>query len=139
MLSSMLAGVVALILLLVISLYQNMQTHDNMMDEIADLILISDISSHVGNELDDLSEQFDIKYELKLDELILIESQDLAFSQIGSKVFFQNDHFGFVWLEGRLFRYYSEQSDQQILTMLQPMSARVDQLFKSLLGYGGVL
>ncbi|WP_322840158.1 HAMP domain-containing sensor histidine kinase [Acinetobacter sp. Ver3] len=139
MLSSMLAGVVALILLLVISLYQNMQTHDNMMDEIADLILVSDISSHVGNELDDLSEQFDIKYELKLDELILIESQDLAFNQIGSKVFFQNDHFGFVWLEGRLFRYYSEQSDQQILTMLQPMSARVDQLFKSLLGYGGVL
>ena len=138
-LSSMVAGLVALILLIVISLYQNMSMQDNIMDEISDLLLVSDISQQVGSELDELSEEFSIEYVLKLDRLVLVESGSSVLHADQHPVFFKHGKFGFIWFEGALYRHYLEHSNGQVLSMIQPMSIRVEQLLKSLIGYSGIL
>ena len=54
-LSSVLAGGLALILLLAVASYQTMQVHDEIMDEIADMLLRADLRDHAGNQVDELS------------------------------------------------------------------------------------
>ena len=46
MLSSIAAGVVALLLLLAFSIYQTMRTQDNIMDEISDMLMVSDLTGN---------------------------------------------------------------------------------------------
>lgn len=64
MLSSVVAGLVAFILLIGLSIYQTMQVQDEIMDEIADMLMISDLSTTSGSQIDELSEEFDIQYQL---------------------------------------------------------------------------
>lgn len=64
MLSSIVAGLFALLLLIALSIYHNMDVQDQIMDEISDMLLISDLSTTSGFQLDELSDEFDIQYQL---------------------------------------------------------------------------
>lgn len=63
MLGSILAGLLAFLLLISIAVYHAMQVHDEIMDELADTLLVSDLSANSG-QLDELSNEFDIQYQL---------------------------------------------------------------------------
>ena len=54
--SSMVAGVLALLLFGGVSLYQTMQVQDQLMNEIADMLLISDVTTSSGQQVDELSD-----------------------------------------------------------------------------------
>ena len=73
---SIFAGLIAFILLLGISIYQTMSVQDELMDEISDMLLIADISSVSGSQLDELSEEFEIQYQLNYNNQILTHSED---------------------------------------------------------------
>ena len=60
LLSSIVAGCIALLLFVLISIYQTMQVQDEIMDEISDMLLIADLSKTSGHQIDELSDQFDI-------------------------------------------------------------------------------
>ena len=74
--SSIVAGLVSLVMLLGISVYQTMHLQDEIMDEISDMLLISDITKSTGPEIDELSNQFDIHYRLVYEGQTLTQSED---------------------------------------------------------------
>ena len=144
MFSSMLAGLIALALLIGLSFYQTMQLHDQMMDEISEILLSSDISvgqrQASGADLDELSEQFDIDYQLKLPHQLLTETDHFeSYAGQAETVLYDHEQFALVWLDGQLLRRYQALEDDQTLTMYQPMLARFQELAMSSLGYLGIL
>ena len=56
LLSSIVAGCIALLLFVLISIYQTMQVQDEIMDEISDMLLIADLSKTSGHQIDELSD-----------------------------------------------------------------------------------
>ncbi len=62
--SSVVVGLLALGLLTIFSIYHNMSVQDQIMDEISDTLLVSDLSNHPMKQFDELSDEFDIQYEL---------------------------------------------------------------------------
>ncbi|MBU3846621.1 MAG: HAMP domain-containing histidine kinase [Candidatus Acinetobacter avistercoris] len=140
MLSSITAGIIALLLLVGISIYQTMQMQDEIMDEVSNLLLSSDISSHSGIQLDELSEEFDIQYQLKLGQQLLTETTDFdSFSAAQETVFLIDEHFSVAWNGKQLLRRFYVVDDQQRLTMYQPLSVRFQELANSSLGYFAAL
>lgn len=140
MLSSIAAGIIALFLLVGISIYQTMQMQDEIMDEVSNLLLSSDISSHSGIQLDELSEEFDIQYQLKLGQQLLTETTDFdSFSATQETIFLEDEHFSLVWNGKQLLRRFYVVDGQQILTMYQPLSVRFKELANSSLGYFAAL
>lgn len=136
MLSSIAAGIIALLLLIGFSIYQTMQMQDEIMDEVSNLLLSSDISAHSGIQLDELSEEFDIQYQLKLGQQLLTETID--FDSLGATketIFLEDEHFSLVWNGKQLLRRFYALDGQQSLTMYQPMSVRFQELAHSSLGY----
>src|SRR5690606_16529475 len=81
MLSSIVAGIFALILLVSLSIYHNMNVQDEIMDEVADMLLISDLSATSGFQLDELSDEFDIQYRLMNGEMMLTQSPEFDLQQ----------------------------------------------------------
>jgi len=75
MYSSILAGCLAWLLLLGISGYQSMQIHDELMEDIAELLL-GDVTQSQGHNVDDISEEFEIQYRLWLDQDQLTTSEN---------------------------------------------------------------
>lgn len=75
LISSVIAASVALLLFVVISVYQTMQMQDEIMDEISDMLLIADLTSTSGQQIDELSDQFDIQYRLSYQQQILTQSE----------------------------------------------------------------
>lgn len=136
MLSSITAGIIALMLLIGISIYQTMQMQDEIMDEVSNLLLSSDISSHSGIQLDELSEEFDIQYQLKLGQQLLTETTDFdSFNAAQDTVFLEDEHFSVAWNGKQLLRRFYVVDGQQRLTMYQPLSVRFQELANSSLGY----
>lgn len=148
MLSSIAAGVVALLLLLAFSIYQTMRTQDNIMDEISDMLMVSDLTVHAGRQLDELSDEFDIAYQLKFGQQILTESQDYPLhsalrqsttqhvlpEQIDAELPPQHDgHFSYLWHDQQLWRsYFHDDVARQLQVQLyQPMSERFNGFFYS--------
>lgn len=139
-LSSVFAGLLAMLLLVGILVYQNMQTHDNIMDEVADLLLVSDLSSSMGTELDDLSEEFDIQYSLFLNDMLLVESEErFIFPGQENWVLYEHGRYSFFWFDGHLYRGYQEENEGLRVQMYQPLQVRLDSLAESLLGYSLIL
>ena len=69
LISSVIAASVALLLFVVISIYQTMQVQDEIMDEISDMLLIADLTSTSGQQIDELSDQFDKELQPMLGQL----------------------------------------------------------------------
>lgn len=140
--SSILTGLLALLLFVLISLYQTMQVQDQIMDEIADMLLISDITTHSGQQVDELSDEFDIQYQLKDQQQILTESKEFPLEQQTSKLQTQaSNGYRYIWQDQQLWRMYSAEDAElkMSVTMLQPVGERFKELAQNVMGYSLVL
>ncbi|WP_445346611.1 sensor histidine kinase [Acinetobacter bohemicus] len=140
--SSILTGLLALLLFVLISLYQTMQVQDQIMDEIADMLLIADITTHSGQQVDELSDEFDIQYQLKDQQHILTESKEFPLEQKNSKLQTQvSNGYRYIWKDQQLWRMYSAEDAElnMSVTMLQPVGERFKELTQNVMGYSLVL
>lgn len=140
--SSILTGLLALLLFVLISLYQTMQVQDQIMDEIADMLLIADITTHSGQQVDELSDEFDIQYQLKDQQHILTESKEFPLEQQNSKLQTQaSNGYRYIWQDRQLWRMYSTEDAElkMSVTMLQPVGERFKELAQNVMGYSLVL
>ncbi|MCG2609247.1 HAMP domain-containing histidine kinase [Acinetobacter sp. SM34] len=140
--SSMLAGVLALLLFTGISLYQTMQLQDQIMDEIADMLLISDVSTSSGQQVDELSDEFEIQYQLKDQKQVLSESENFHLDHLSST--FKNnadEGYDLIWHDQQLWRIYTSQNTElnTSVLLLQPMGERFKALAQNVMGYGLIL
>ncbi|MCH7378272.1 MULTISPECIES: HAMP domain-containing sensor histidine kinase [Acinetobacter] len=142
LISSVVAGCVALLLFAVISAYQTMQVQDEIMDEISDMLLIADLTSPSGQQIDELSDQFDIQYRLSNQQQVLTQSEGFHLDQqYYSLIEAAHGDYGLIWQKGQLWRSYAgedENSHMQVL-ILQPLEERFQDLLHNFVGYALVL
>ncbi|MEA1228506.1 ATP-binding protein [Acinetobacter sp. IRS14] len=137
--SSVVVGLVALSLLTIFSVYHNMSVQDEIMDEISDTLLVSDLSKHSMKQFDQLSDEFDIQYELLSSGQLLTHShsyQHELFEQ--GKL---SEGFSYFWFDGQLWRSLAaQQEDSQLeVEVFQPMNTRIEEVLKALAGYSGLM
>lgn len=140
--SSMVAGMLALLLFVAISLYQTMQVQDQLMDEVSDMLLISDVTRAAGQQVDELSDEFDIQYLLKDQHQVLTQSKDFYIEK-HSKAFDDNwiPGYHFIWQDQQLWRtYVAEDSELKMsVWVMQPIGQRFKELAQNMLLYGVIL
>ncbi|WP_180048424.1 MULTISPECIES: HAMP domain-containing sensor histidine kinase [unclassified Acinetobacter] len=136
-LSSMIAGLLALVLLFAVSIYQTMQLQDEIMDEAADMLLLQDISSGAGEQVDELTEQFKMHYQLRLGQQTLTETEDFPLAP--ATITQQEEGFSFVWANQRLWRVYVASDDDLSVLMTQKMNVRFQEIWATGLGYAAIL
>ncbi|WP_216937054.1 MULTISPECIES: HAMP domain-containing sensor histidine kinase [unclassified Acinetobacter] len=134
--SSIVAGVLAWLLLLGVSSYQANQLHDELMEQISELLL-GDITQAKDTQVDELSEQFDIQYALLLDEQVLTTSVDDEL--INAIPMTQNNGFQFAYENGRFIRILNAEDDGLKVKIVQPLSVRFNELWQTTLGFAGIL
>ena len=130
-------GSLALLIFVIVSVYQTMHVQDEIMDEISDMLLLSDLTTSSGKQIDELSEQFDIQYRLKNSQLVLTQSED--FPLVQEPRIFPNDHhqYGFFWQNHQLWRSYVAKDHQANMNVLviQPLEERFEELLHSFAAY----
>ncbi|WP_284074195.1 ATP-binding protein [Acinetobacter nosocomialis] len=137
--SSIVVGLLALSLLTIFSIYHNISVQDEIMDEISDTLLVSDLSKHSMRQFDELSDEFDIQYEL------LNSGQLLTHSHTYQHELFEQGNlsngFSYFWFDGQLWRSLAaQQKDSELqVEVFQPMSTRVEEVLKALAGYSGLM
>jgi len=137
--SSVVVGLLALSLLTIFSVYHNMSVQDEIMDEISDTLLVSDLSQHSMKQFDELSDEFDIQYELLSSGQLLTHSHSYQ-----HELFEQgnlSEGFSYFWFDGQLWRSLAaQQEDSQLqVEVFQPISTRVEEVLKALAGYSGLM
>ena len=140
--SSIVAGVMALLLFMGISLYQTMQVQDQLMDEIADMLLISDVTISSGQQVDELSDEFDIQYQLKDQQQVLTESKNFQLDKQSSKLNINaSEGYSFIWQDQQLWRIYMAEDAELNMSVLvlQPIGQRFKDLAQNVMGYGLIL
>ena len=140
--SSMVAGVLALLLFMGVSLYQTMQVQDQLMNEIADMLLISDVTTSSGQQVDELSDEFDIQYQLKDQQQVLTASKDFHLEEQSSKIKNNvSEGYDFVWQDLQLWRMYRAEDAELSMSVLvlQPLGERFKDLAQNVMGYSLVL
>ena len=136
MLSSMLAGLLAWLLLLGVSSYQAIQLHDDLMEQISELLL-GDIRQAKGDQVDEISEQFDIQYALLLNQDILTTSIDDDL--INSVRVNEHSGFQFAYENGHFIRILTAKEDGLQAKVLQPLSVRFNELWQTTFSFAGIL
>ncbi|MFZ0023098.1 ATP-binding protein [Acinetobacter sp.] len=134
--SSILAGILAWLLLLGISSYQASQLHDELMEQISELLL-GDVTQAKDAQVDELSEQFDIQYALLLGQEVLTTSIDDELINTIPKV--QKNGFQFAYENGRFIRILTAKDNDLQVKIVQPLSVRFDELWQTTLGFAGIL
>lgn len=140
--SSMVAGVLALLLFVGVSLYQTMQVQDQLMNEIADMLLISDVTTSSGQQVDELSDEFDIQYQLKDQQQVLTASKDFHLEKQSSKIKNNvSEGYDFIWQDLQLWRMYRAEDAELNMSVLvlQPLGERFKDLAQNVMGYALVL
>ena len=137
--SSIVVGLLALSLLTIFSIYHNMSVQDEIMDEISDTLLVSDLSGQSMKQFDELSDEFDIQYELLNTGQVLTHSHSYQ-----HELFEQgnlSEGFSYFWFDGQLWRSLAaQQEDSQLhVEVFQPMSTRIEEVLKALAGYSGLM
>ncbi|MGE8599373.1 MAG: sensor histidine kinase [Acinetobacter calcoaceticus] len=137
--SSVVVGLLALSLLTIFSVYHNMSVQDEIMDEISDTLLVSDLSQHSMKQFDELSDEFDIQYELLSSGQLLTHSHSYQ-----HELFEQgnlSEGFSYFWFDGQLWRSLAaQQEDSQLqVEVFQPISTRIEEVLKALAGYSGLM
>ncbi len=138
MLSSIVAGLFALLLLIALSIYHNMDVQDQIMDEISDMLLISDLSTTSGFQLDELSDEFDIQYQLMNGDKLLTQSPEFKLDiSSHAKITDQDSTYDFIWSNHQLWRSYHAKNPDSGLSVyvIQPLSERFKDLSQSLISY----
>lgn len=140
--SSIIAGGVALLLFAVISVYQTMQVQDEIMDEISDMLLMTDLTQPSGQQIDGLSDEFDIQYQLRNSQQVLTRSAAFQLDpQHYSLITASHGDYGIIWQQGQLWRSYAgddEHAHMQVL-ILQPLGDRFKDLLNHFAGYTLIL
>lgn len=142
LISSVVAGSVALLLFIIISTYHTMQVQDEIMDEISDMLLISDLTMTSGRQIDELSDEFNIEYRLSYHQQLLTQSKNFHLNHKYYKISFRtNSQYGLIWQNHQLWRsYHMRDADIQMETLLlQPLGERFKALLQSILGYSLIL
>ncbi|ANF82085.1 two-component sensor histidine kinase [Acinetobacter sp. NCu2D-2] len=135
LLSSVIAGLIAWLGLIVVSSYQTMQLHDEFMQEISEF-LTGDVNQARDTQIDELSEEFEIQYALYLNGKILTQSDDQTYHH---PIQAQKNGYRFEYKDGRLLRIYTAQSDQLQVNVVQPISIRFEDVWQSILSFGLLL
>lgn len=136
MFSSILAGFLAWLLLLGISSYQAIDLHDDLMEEISELLL-GDVNQAKNTQVDEISEQFDIQYVLLLNQQVLTTSIDDEL--INEIPIAQKNGFHFDYENGHFIRILIAEDQDLKVKVVQPLSVRFDELWQTTLGFGGIL
>lgn len=138
--SSIVAGVIAFVLLMAMTIYQTMHVHDEIMDEISDMLVISDLSSSSAQQMDELSDEFDVEYQLKLNHQLLTQSPEFDANYRNIKpLYVSKKNYGYVWMNGQLMRTYNFEEDNQHVRLYQPFRERFKEVLQSILGYAVIL
>ncbi|WP_180102994.1 HAMP domain-containing sensor histidine kinase [Acinetobacter sp. YH12126] len=136
LLSAIWAGAISLCLMLGFGLYHIMNVHDALMDEVADMLTATDLTLKQDEQIDELSEEFDMQYQLMQGSQVLTTSeQHTAFEHQPNLK--QGLHY--QWREGALWRSYALQDDGLSVQIIQPMKTRLRETLQSVLGYAGIL
>ena len=137
MYSSIFAGTLAWVLLLAMSCYQAMSVQDDLMEEIAE-VLLGDVNRSSTYQVDELSHEYDMQYQLIYENEILTSSNhhDLFANTMLQST---NDGFGVLWHNGELLRSYTDQDQDLTVAMLQPLDVRLEDLWGTSFAFGGVL
>ncbi|WP_180130285.1 HAMP domain-containing sensor histidine kinase [Acinetobacter sp. YH12072] len=136
MFSSILAGFLAWLLLLGISSYQAIDLHDDLMEEISELLL-GDVNQAKNAQVDEISEQFDIQYALLLNQQVLTTSIDDEL--INEIPVAQKNGFHFDYENGHFIRILIAEDQDLKVKVVQPLSVRFDELWQTTLGFAGIL
>ena len=142
MLGSIFAGLIALLSLLGFSIYQTMSVQDKIMDEISDMLLVSDLNHYSGTQLDELSEEFDIQYQLKFQQQTLTQSTEFELSDFQQvQHLTDTSEYGFFWANSQLWRSYYVEKEQGKITawVVQPLTQRFEHVWQIFLIYSDVL
>ncbi len=139
--SSIVAGLIAFILLMGMTIFQTMHVHDELMDEISDMLLISDLSLSSGEQIDELSDEFDIEYQMKFNNQLLTQSPEWSGLFAGGlkQYFLNDDGYSYIFLDGQLMRMYSFDQGQQHVKIYQPFRERFKEVLQSIVGYALIL
>jgi two-component system, OmpR family, sensor histidine kinase QseC len=132
--SSIGAGILAFGVFLVLSVYNTMQIHDEIMDEVADMLLMSDITRQAGRHIDEISEEFSIQYVLKAENFVFVHSTPFDFSPITPP-----HAYALLWQHGQLWRSYSINENGMQAQIYQPLWMRVQDLAQPLAWFVGIL
>ncbi|WP_168379332.1 MULTISPECIES: HAMP domain-containing sensor histidine kinase [Acinetobacter] len=136
LLSAIWAGAISLCLMLGFGLFHIMSVHDALMDEVADMLTATDLTLKQDEQIDELSEEFDMQYQLIQGSQVLTTSeQHTAFEHQPNLK--QGLHY--QWRDGALWRSYALQDDGLTVQIVQPMKTRLRETLQSVLGYAGIL
>jgi two-component system sensor histidine kinase QseC len=140
-LSSVAAGSIAFVLLVGIALYQSMNLQDELMDEIADALLMQDQKSADQSQITHLSEEFDLQYQLRDQQQLLAQSENFDLEPIIDVSHQRHDHFDYVWYQQQFWRSYQtldSETGMQVV-IYQPLKIRFEEALSSFLIYGLLL
>ena len=141
LLSSILAGLLALLMFIGVSVYQTMSMQDEIMDEMADMLLADDLTVSNGQALAELSDEFDIRYRLDNAQQLLTASKDVPEKITVDHLSLVSDApYGFYWSEHKLWRIYNAQDNHGLqVQVTQSMSERFHAFWQSILVFSGML
>lgn len=141
LLSSILAGLLALLMFIGVSVYQTMSMQDEIMDEMADMLLADDLTVSNGQALAELSDEFDIRYRLDNAQQLLTASEDVPEKITVDHLSLVSDApYGFYWSEHKLWRIYNAQDNHGLqVQVTQSMSERFHAFWQSILVFSGML
>ena len=141
LLSSILAGLLALLMFIGVSVYQTMSMQDEIMDEMADMLLADDLTVSNGQALAELSDEFDIRYRLDNAQQLLTASEDVPEKITVDHLSLVSDApYGFYWSEQKLWRIYTAQDNHGLqVQVTQSMSERFHAFWQSILVFSGML
>ncbi len=137
LLSAIWAGLISLFLMVGFGLYHVMSVHDELMDEVADMLIATDLTQVNGKQIDELSEEFDMHYQLFRGSDLLTQSEKNEEVNTTAMAIENGHHF--VWSDGQLWRSYQQQDDGLTVQIIQPIEKRVLETLQSVMGYAGIL
>ncbi|MQW92972.1 HAMP domain-containing protein [Acinetobacter wanghuae] len=135
LLSSILAGLLGWCCLIGVTIYQSMNLHDEFMQEISEFLL-GDVNQVKGNQIDDLSEEFDIEYALYLNDQLLTTSQSQHYIHPQDVA---KSGYSFDYDHGRIIRIYTAENEQLHVKVVQPLHVRFEEVWQSILSFSLVL
>ncbi|MGE8539983.1 MAG: sensor histidine kinase [Acinetobacter sp.] len=137
--SSIAAGLIALVLLLGISVYQTMSLQDQIMDEISDMLMLSDITKSSGQQVDELSDQFDIHYRLVFKGQTLTQSEDAENDVFQYLRQHAGQGYSLMWHQGELWRTFVQYNSDMTVYAVQPLAARFEEIVSTTASYAAIL
>ncbi|MGH1401648.1 MAG: sensor histidine kinase, partial [Acinetobacter tandoii] len=123
------------------SIYQSMSMQDEIMDEIADALLLVQPNQNEGPHITQLSDEFDLQYQLIHQQTVVLQSDSFELASVVNFSNMQHEHFDYVWFQHALWRSYQsfDQDTQMQVVIYQPMQVRFEKILSSFAIYAVLL